>query len=87
MYLSLFTWFLTVLSVVGSVLVIKNRVSGLMLWCVANTGWIAVAVIKDLPAQVVLFAVYLAISAYGVWDWRRKAWMRNSFMPSRPPWR
>lgn len=67
------TWALTALSLAGTVLVIRRRVEGFYLWAVTNIGWVAVDLNAGLPAQAALFGAYLALSVYGVWEWKREA--------------
>ena len=64
------TWGLMFLSVAGTLLVIRRRISGYYLWVVSNIGWIAVDFHKGVYAQALLFFVYLALSVYGIWDAR-----------------
>lgn len=69
--MTLITWALTVLSVIGTVLVIKKKKTDFHFWIVTNIGWALVDFAAGLPAQAALFAVYLAVSLYGLYEWRR----------------
>lgn len=73
MTMTIITWVLTALSLAGTVLVIRRRVEGFYLWAFTNIGWVVVDIEAGLYAQAALFGAYLALSVYGVWEWRREA--------------
>lgn len=71
MSITILTWMLTALSLAGTVLVIRKRVTGFYLWAATNIGWVFVDFKADQPAQAVLFIAYLALAIYGIWEWKR----------------
>lgn len=75
MYWTAFEWFLMLLSVIGTFLVIKKRVDGFYLWVAANLGWVVFYAYKGLYASSLMFAVYLGLSLYGVWE---SKWKTNT---------
>lgn len=62
------TWLLTALSITGTVLVVRKRALGFALWTLSNVGWIWVDYRAGLTEQAVLFAAYLALSLWGLWE-------------------
>lgn len=69
--MNIFTWVLMALSIAGTLLVIRRRVSGYYLWVISNIGWIAVDIHKGVHAQALLFFIYLGLSVYGIWEIRK----------------
>lgn len=73
------TWLTTIISIAGTVLVIRRRKAGFYLWCVSNAAWVAIDVNAQAYAHATLFAVYLLTSIYGAWEWqqerRRSRWI------------
>jgi nicotinamide riboside transporter PnuC len=69
-FMSTLPTILTVLSLVGNVLVVKQDWKGQFLWVFANIGWIYVDAKAGLYEQSVLFAVYTLIAIWGVRKWK-----------------
>ena len=67
------TWILTALSLLAAILNARGKVSGFYIWIVANLGWVAVDLIKEIPSQATLFFVYTCISIYGIKQWKNKS--------------
>ena len=65
------SWVALAFSMVGAVLINKKNIFGFGCWICANTAWIVVAVGKEIPAQVVLWCVFLALNFHGIYNWRR----------------
>lgn len=65
------SWTLTLISVLGTLLIIRRRVSGFYLWTISNLGWIVIDWQAGINAQAVLFVIYLATSIYGAWEWHK----------------
>jgi nicotinamide riboside transporter PnuC len=65
------TWLLTCLSVTGVILNVKKRRLCFVFFVVANMGWIAVNVHKEIYAQAFLFVVYTCLSVWGFVEWTR----------------
>ena len=64
-------WALTALSLIGVVLNIKKRKSCFVVWGVTNASWAVIDFHAGLPAQGVLFTVYLGLAVWGMIEWRR----------------
>jgi len=67
-----FTWIITVISLVGVVLNIRQDRRCFYLWAVTNSSWMAVDFINGLHAQAAMFFVYLVLSIWGIWSWKKK---------------
>lgn len=70
--INLITWITVVISIAGTFLIIRKQFVGFSLWCCSNVVWIAVDINAGLYAQAALFTVYLALSAYGIWEWKQE---------------
>ena len=64
------TWCVTALSIVGTVLNIKKQKCCFAIWCATNGFWAVYDFIIGAYAQAALFAVYLGLSLWGLWEWR-----------------
>lgn len=70
--MDIMAWLLVATSLIGSYLITKRRVEGFYFWSVSNIGWVAVDLRAGVPAQAALFVMYLGMSIYGAWEWKRK---------------
>lgn len=66
------TWLLTALSIIGTILNVKQDRRGFYLWGLANIGWVVVDANAHLYAQSALFACYFALSVWGLISWEPK---------------
>ena len=66
-----YSWILVALSLGGNIFVIKKNVIGQWLWAIANIGWVTHNVMIGSSSQAFLFAVYFALSVWGIIDWSR----------------
>ena len=66
-----FLWTITALSLVGTALNVKKRISCFYVWTVVNAAWIGVDVYQHLWARMVLDLVHLAFAVWGIVSWRR----------------
>ena len=71
--MELFTWLVTLTSVIGVVLNAQKKVCGFYFWMFANASWIVIDINKGIYAQAALFAFYFAMCFYGVWSWGKEA--------------
>ncbi|MBE9532012.1 MAG: nicotinamide mononucleotide transporter [Proteobacteria bacterium] len=69
--LSILTWVLTAMSLVGVWYNIKKNPLCFYIWIVANVGWIYVDIKAGLMGQAALFVIYSALSVYGIYAWRK----------------
>jgi len=67
----IYTYFLTVLALVGVVLNIKKRIECFYIWFFTNASWAVVDFYKDIPAQGILFTIYTGLAVYGILEWRK----------------
>ncbi len=67
----MFEWILTCLSLTGTFLNIKKKVSGWIVWLVANLGWVTSFMWKGMLAEATLFSAYSILCIYGIIEWRR----------------
>ena len=67
-----FLWSLTALSLLGTALNVKKRISCFYLWTVVNIAWVFVDFQQELYARSVLDGVHLAFAVWGIWDWTKR---------------
>jgi nicotinamide riboside transporter PnuC len=70
--MTIFTWALTLASLVGVVLNIRLDRRCFYVWVLTNAAWMAVDFSRQLYAQSALFAVYFALSVWGIFQWKKK---------------
>lgn len=64
---------MTALSLLGCWFNIQKKVASWVIWSLANIGWIICFASKGMLAESTLFSIYLALSLYGIFKWRRPA--------------
>jgi len=67
------TWLLTILSVIGVILNTHQDRRCFYIWIVTNSSGAAVDFYKGIYAQATMFVLYLALSIWGLYQWRHKA--------------
>ena len=67
-----FTWFITVLSIIGVILNAQKKISGFYFWIVANFSWVLIDFHKGIYAQAALFGFYFLMCFYGIYTWRKE---------------
>jgi len=65
-------WLLTALSLVGTALNVKKRISCFYIWTVVNVAWVFVDCNQGLYARSVLDGVHLAFAVWGIRDWTKR---------------
>ena len=65
------TWLVTALSLIGVILNIKRSRWGFGVWTVTNSFWAVYDFQIGAYAQSALFAVYLGLALWGLWEWRK----------------
>ena len=73
MTFTILTWILSVLAVIGVVLNIKKKSVCFVIWFFTNASWCVIDAIKGIPAQSALFAVYVVLAVWGIYEWRNKS--------------
>ena len=63
------TWILTALSIVGTVLNIRKKRSGFVLWAFCNFAWALVDFEAGLASQAALFGAYFVLALWGWVSW------------------
>lgn len=63
-------WINTIIALVGTILNIKKRRICFMIWLVSNSGFMVHNYLIGQYAQSLLFAVYVGLSIWGLWEWR-----------------
>ena len=69
--ITLISWILTTLSVIGAIRNAQGKIDGFYIWVVSNVGWIVYDIVTNQPAQIALFSVYAVISLYGILKWNK----------------
>jgi nicotinamide riboside transporter PnuC len=65
-------WFVSGLSIIGTVLNIKKKRSSFIIWLVSNCLWFAYDLYIGAYAQSALFLVYIGLAIWGIASWRKK---------------
>jgi nicotinamide riboside transporter PnuC len=61
------------LSLAGVILNIRQHRACFFIWCLTNSSWAVIDYSKQLYAQAFMFLVYLALSIWGIIEWKRKS--------------
>jgi len=70
--MTILTWLLTILSLIGVVLNTHQDRRCFYIWIVTNSSWAVVDFYKGIYAQGTMFVLYLVLSVWGLYQWRRK---------------
>ncbi len=65
-----FMWLVTLASLIGVVANIKKKRWCFGIWLVTNTIWCVYDFMLGAIAQSALFAVYVGLAIWGLWEWR-----------------
>ena len=71
--MTILTWLLTILSVIGVVLNAHQDRRCFYIWMVTNSSWAVVDFYKGIYAQGTMFILYLLLSIWGLYKWKHKA--------------
>jgi hypothetical protein len=69
-------WVATIGAITGAILNARKNVVGFYIWNVANSLMIICAIRDGNHYLTALFGVYLGISLYGTFNWRKKPWQK-----------
>lgn len=69
--MTVFTWVLTVLAIIGVILNIQKKRACFFIWAFTNASWAIVDFLKGIPAQGALFSIYFGFALWGIYKWRR----------------
>lgn len=67
-----FTWVVTVFSVIGVILNIQKKRACFYIWAVTNASWAIVDALEGIYAQSCLFTVYFCLAIWGIKKWDDK---------------
>jgi nicotinamide riboside transporter PnuC len=67
--LTVISWILTILSVIGAIRNAQGKIDGFIIWLVSNSGWVVYDIVTHQPAQIALFSIYTVITIYGLYKW------------------
>ena len=67
-----FTWFITFVSLAGTVLNVRKNILCFYLWAVGNIAWLGFDIASGLFSRAVLDTVHLAFAIWGIFAWREK---------------
>lgn len=65
-----------ILSLTGTLLVIKHKWIGYFIWFQANLFWMVASYGTNLNGGIILFLSYQALNIYGIYDWYLKDHMK-----------
>ena len=65
-------YILTGSSIAGAFLNSRKRIEGFYIWTVGNTGWILWSLYHEIYFQTILWSVYLGLTVYGIYQWRKR---------------
>lgn len=68
--MEIFTWSLTVASIIGTVANIYKKQWCFFIWLATNTSWMIFDFYKGIYAQAFLFSVYTGLAVWGIIQWR-----------------
>ena len=64
-----FTWIITAVSLLGTVLNVKKHIACFYLWGFGNIAWLAFDLWSGLFSRAVLDTVQLAFAVWGIVEW------------------
>ena len=64
------SWVVAVLSIIGVILNVKKYRISFAVWSVTNGFWAVYDFSIGAYAQAALFAAYLGLALWGLWEWR-----------------
>lgn len=70
-FIDWFSWVLSAISIIGTVLNVKKKRICFWIWLFTNATWVVVDFIFGLYAQSVLFMVYTGLAIYGIIEWKK----------------
>ena len=67
-----FTWAVTAVCLLGTVLNVKKRTECFYLWAAGNVAWMAYDLRCGLYSRAVLDLVQLALAVWGIVEWKKQ---------------
>lgn len=65
-----FTWCVTAICLLGTVLNVKKRRECFYLWILGNIAWLGFDLWSGIFSRAALDIVQLAFAVWGAWEWR-----------------
>ena len=67
-----FSWFISILCLIGSVFNVKKSIWCFYLWGLGNIGWLFFDAYNGVWGRVILNIVQLYLCIWGIIEWRKK---------------
>ena len=68
-----FTWFITLISLMGTALNVRKNIWCFYLWTFGNSCWLSFDLWQGLYSRALLDFVQLVFAVWGICAWRKKA--------------
>jgi hypothetical protein len=68
----IFTWFLTAITIYGTLLNSRQKKMGFLVWGTCNVAWMLIDASRGIWAQAALYAVFISFNIYGWITWSKK---------------
>lgn len=69
--MSIITWIVGGISLVGTIANMKQKKWCFVMWMVGNSYWMYYSISRGLYPRAVLDAIYLGLAVYGFFEWRK----------------
>ncbi len=66
----IWTWVITMASIVGVIANIKKKRWCFYVWAITNAAWVVINIIIGLYSAATLFAVYFVLAVWGLYEWK-----------------
>jgi hypothetical protein len=74
----IFTWFLTAVTIYGTLLNSRQKKMGFLVWGTCNVAWMLIDANRGIWAQAALYAVFISFNVYGWITWSKKEKVSDS---------
>ena len=71
------TWAITIASIIGTEANIYKKKWCFIIWLFTNSIWMIIDFKAGLYAQAFLFAIYVLLAVWGLWQWSRESKEEN----------
>lgn len=70
--LAIFTWCLTVVTIIGTYLNSRQNKYGFIIWGLCNFMWLSIDYYRGIYAQAALYVIFIGFNIYGWNKWKKK---------------
>lgn len=70
-YYMLWTWIITIVTIIGTIFNIQKSVWGYVLWLITDLAWVYIDWRAGLMSQAFVFLVMAGLAAYGIYKWSK----------------